>query len=181
MADHPIVSPLAEKQTPVIFPNAIGLSELEAKRRTLKISPFLVASERSFFRRDLNNSDPAGSSGDEPGPITVALAVEDPEYPGPEEVQARIVALSSGSLAYSQLGSLNFYQQSPGNLDLFLNSLTWLEERPETLSVRSKSLYLLPLRMNGFLLIIFCVLFVVLIPLGFFIAGLVVWLRRRHL
>jgi ABC-type uncharacterized transport system involved in gliding motility auxiliary subunit len=181
MADHPIVSPLVEKQTPVIFPNSIGLSELAAKRRTIKVSPFLSASAQSFLRRDLNNSNPAGDSGDDPGPITVALAVEDPEYPGANENQARIVALGSGSLGYSQMGSLNFYQQSPGNLDLFLNSLTWLEDRPETLSVRSKSLYLLPMRMNGFLLVILGLLFVVLIPLGFFIAGLVVWLRRRHL
>jgi ABC-type uncharacterized transport system involved in gliding motility auxiliary subunit len=181
MTDHPIVSPLAEKQTPVIFPNSIGISELDAKRRTLKISPFLTASAQSFLRRDLTNSNPAAGSEDDPGPITLAAAVEDPEYPAENEKQARIVALGSGSLGYSQRGSLNFYQQSPGNLDLFLNSLTWLEDRPETLSVRSKSLFLLPLRMNGFLLVILVVLFVILVPLGFFIAGLAVWLRRRHL
>ncbi|MDR1057960.1 MAG: GldG family protein [Treponema sp.] len=181
MGDHPIVGPLAEKQLPVIFPNSIGLSELDAKRRTIKAAPFLSASEQSFLRRDLNNSNPAGGSGDDPGPVTVAMAVEDPEYPGTGEGQARIVALGSGSLGYSQRGALNFYQQSPGNMDLFLNSLTWLEDRPETLSVRSKSLYLLPMRMNGFLFVVFGLLFVILIPLGFFIAGLVVWLRRRHL
>jgi hypothetical protein len=62
-----------------------------------------------------------------------------------------------------------------------MNSLTWLEDRPENLTVRSKSFFILPLRLNGLQLIIFSVLFVIAIPLGLFIGGFVVWLKRRHL
>jgi ABC-type uncharacterized transport system involved in gliding motility auxiliary subunit len=67
------------------------------------------------------------------------------------------------------------------NRDVFMNSLMWLAERPETISVRSKSMFLLPLSLNLVQLIIFVALFVLIIPLSFFIAGLVTWLKRRHL
>jgi hypothetical protein len=62
-----------------------------------------------------------------------------------------------------------------------MNSLTWLEDRPETISVRSKSVFVLPLRMNMMQIIIFGALFIIAIPLAFFICGLVTWLKRRHL
>jgi ABC-type uncharacterized transport system involved in gliding motility auxiliary subunit len=69
----------------------------------------------------------------------------------------------------------------PGNLDLFMNSLSWLEERPENISVRSKSLYVLPMRLNTLQIVIFGLLFVIVIPLALFAGGLVIWLKRRHL
>jgi ABC-type uncharacterized transport system involved in gliding motility auxiliary subunit len=62
-----------------------------------------------------------------------------------------------------------------------MNSLTWLEDKPENLSVRSKSFFILPMRLNGFQLVIFGLLFVIIIPLAFFVGGLVTWLKRRHL
>ncbi|MDR2101671.1 MAG: ABC transporter, partial [Treponema sp.] len=69
----------------------------------------------------------------------------------------------------------------PGNLDLFMNSLTWLENRPETLTIRSKGMMIFPMRITGMHVIIFGLLFVVVIPLGFFVAGFITWLKRRHL
>jgi ABC-type uncharacterized transport system involved in gliding motility auxiliary subunit len=101
----------------------------------------------------------------------------DPEYIQGNEKQARIAVIAAGSL----LEPINVFQQIPGNLDLFMNSLTWLEDRPEALSVRSKSLFLLPLRLDGLQMIIFGGIFILIIPLAFFVSGLVTWLKRRHL
>jgi ABC-type uncharacterized transport system involved in gliding motility auxiliary subunit len=111
------------------------------------------------------------------GHITIAMAAMDPQYIQGNEKQARIVVIAAASL----LEPISSYQQIPGNLDFFMNSLTWLEDRPEALSVRSKSLFLLPLRLNGLQMVIFSVLFVLIIPLAFFVTGLVTWLKRRHL
>jgi ABC-type uncharacterized transport system involved in gliding motility auxiliary subunit len=68
-----------------------------------------------------------------------------------------------------------------GNRDLFMNSLTWLQDRPENITVRARSLFLLPLRMNLAQIVMFGGLFILIIPAVFFIAGFVTWLKRRHL
>jgi ABC-type uncharacterized transport system involved in gliding motility auxiliary subunit len=109
--------------------------------------------------------------------MNAAAAVIDPEYLQGGEAQTRIVAIASGAL----LEPIIAYQQIPGNLDFFMNSLTWLEDRPEALSVRSKSLFILPMQINGLQILIFGLVFVFLIPLAFFVSGFVTWLRRRHL
>jgi hypothetical protein len=62
-----------------------------------------------------------------------------------------------------------------------MNSLTWLLDRPENITVRSKSLFLMPLTMNLAQIIIFGALFVFIIPAALFITGFVTWLKRRHL
>jgi hypothetical protein len=177
LLEHDITKPLTEKEVPVALPYAMGVSELSTKRRTVKLFPFLVSSKNSWLRTDLNEGSATRVSSDQQGPITVGMAVLDPEYIQGAEKQTRIAVIASGAL----LEPINVFQQLPGNLDLFMNSLTWLEDRPEALSVRSKSLFLLPLRLNGLQMIIFGGIFILIIPLAFFISGLVIWLKRRHL
>jgi hypothetical protein len=174
-AEHDITAALADKTTsPLVVPDAMGISELSTKRRTVEIKPLLVTSPSAFLRTDLNETSSAFTGGDKRGPITLAASAVDPSWVQNNEPQARIVVIASASM-------LPLGQQIPWNQDFFMNSLTWLEDRPEALSVRSKSLFILPLRLNGLQMVIFGLLFVALIPLAFFVTGLVTWLRRRHL
>jgi ABC-type uncharacterized transport system involved in gliding motility auxiliary subunit len=115
-------------------------------------------------------------SSDIPGPITLGMTAMDPSWIQGNEPQARIVVVTCGTLIDPYI-----FQQSPGNIDLFMNSITWLEDRPETLSVRSKSMFLLPMRITAFQMILFGVIIVIIIPLAFFVSGFVIWLKRRHL
>jgi len=174
-SDHDITAPLLDKsRTPLVLYDALSLSTLDTKRRTVEITPLLTSSAGAFLRVDLEDASTAKAASDFSGPLTLAVAVTDPSYVQNDEPQARMVLIGSGAL-------LALSDRVPWNQDLFMNSLTWLEDRPENLTVRSKSLYLLPLRLNGLQPIIFGVLFVILIPVGFFVGGLVIWLRRRHL
>jgi hypothetical protein len=168
---------MIEKNTMMVTPYAMGVSETAAKRRSIKVTPLLLSSTNSWLRTNLDETSQTRVSSDITGPVSVAAAVTDPEYIQGDQAQVRIVAIAAGSL----LEPLSMYGQIPGNLDFFMNSLTWLEDRPEALSVRSKSLFLLPMRINGLQMIIFGLIFVALIPLAFFVSGLVTWLRRRHL
>jgi hypothetical protein len=177
MAEHDITKPLAQKSSLMVLPFPMGISELPTKRRSVGLSPLLTSSQNSWLRTDLNETATIRVGSDIKGPVTVAMAVLDPQYIQGNEKQARIVAVAAASL----LEPISSYQQIPGNVDFFMNSLTWLEDRPEALSVRSKSLYLLPLRLNGLQMIIFGGIFILIIPLAFFITGLVTWLKRRHL
>ncbi|AEF81262.1 GldG family protein [Leadbettera azotonutricia] len=177
MAEHDITKPLSQRSSLIVLPFPMGISELPAKRRSVGLSPLLSSSQNSWLRTDLEETANIRVGSDIKGPITIAMTVMDPQYIQGNEKQARIVVIAAASL----LEPISSYQQIPGNLDFFMNSLTWLEDRPEALAVRSKSLYLLPLRLNGLQMIIFSVVFVLLIPLAFFITGLVTWLKRRHL
>jgi hypothetical protein len=173
---HDIVNPLVEGKSPMVLSFALGISTPDMRRRTVGAFPFLTSSAASYLRTDLDNDSPERSPGDLSGPLNLAVAVQDPEY-SQDGKQTRIVAIGCSVLEPVR----TFMQQLPGNMDLFMNSLTWVENRPENLSVRSRSTFILPMRMSALQMLIFGIAFVVLIPLAFFILALVTWLRRRHL
>jgi hypothetical protein len=168
---HGIVKPLEEKQSPVFNSYAMGISTLDMRRRTTKVEAFLSSSPGSYLQTDLE-SDAPDQGTNIPGPLSLGVAVMDPEY-NEDGPQTRIVALGSSVL--------ELLQMQPANVDLFMNCLTWIEERPDALSIRSRSAYTLPLMMNALPQLIFGLLFVVIIPLSLFVLALVTWLRRRHL
>ena len=179
LPEHDITKPLTDQRTPVLLAFSMGVSETPAKRRSVELKPLFASSANSFLRTDLENNSATIVGSDKPGPITVGMTATDPYWidPNNPQPQARITAIACGSL----LEPVSYFGQIPGNIDLFMNSITWLNDRPETLTVRSKSMFLLPMRINQLLMIAYGVGFVIIIPLGFFISGFVIWLRRRHL
>jgi uncharacterized membrane protein (Fun14 family) len=178
LRDHDITNPLSDKtKTPVVLLEAMSLSELATKRRSVEIKPLMTSSASAFLRTDINETSYAKVAADIPGPLTLGAAITDPSWidPNKPEPQARIVAIGCGSLLNIAASGFD------ANRDVFMNSLTWLQDRPETISVRSKSLFVLPMRLTLVQIIIFGGLFIAVIPLAFFIAGFVTWLKRRHL
>ena len=176
LSDHEIARPLADKtRTPVVLFEAMALSELETRRRTVELTPLMTSSSSAFLRSDLEDTSTSRQPSDASGPLVLGMAVRDPSWIQGDEPQARIVAIGGGTLLPLAI------QGFDANRDLFMNSLTWLDDRPETISVRSKSLFIMPLRMNLVQIIIFGALFVFVIPMAFFATGFVTWLKRRHL
>ncbi|MDL2229841.1 GldG family protein [Treponema sp. OttesenSCG-928-L16] len=176
LTDHDITKPLMDKsRTPVVLVEAMPLSMLNTTRRSVEIKPLMTSSASSFLRTDLNDNSQYRAPSDISGPLTLGVAVTDPSWIQGNEPQARIVAIGSGSLLPIAM------QGFDANRDLFMNSVAWLQDRPETISVRSKSLFLLPLRLNLVQIIIFAGLFVFIIPMAFFVTGFITWLKRRHL
>ena len=179
MVDHDITKPLANKSsTPVLLQGAMAISELDTKRRSLEVTRLMKTSPLAYLRTDLRNTSTFKLPADISGPLILGAAVKDPSWidPNKPQPQARIVAISCSNMLVisAQLGV-------DANKDLFMNSLTWLQDKPETISVRSKSTFLLPLRLNLVQIIIFGGLFIFIIPVAFFITGFVTWLKRRHL
>ena len=175
--DHEITKPLMDKnKTPVILLESMPLSILETRRRTIQVSPLMASSPNAFLRTDLEEDSADKKPSDISGLQIFGAAAADPSWVQDDEKQTRIVAIGCGSLLpiYTFLGF-------EANRDLFMNSLTWLEDRPGTISVRSKSILQMPMRLNMTQIIIFGTLFIFVIPVGFFVTGLVTWLKRRHL
>ena len=176
MSNHEITLPLRQQNTPVILQFAEGIETLDVKRRTIEVTPLMSTSRESFLRTDLANNSPDLSDSDKPGPVVLAVAVREP-VEGAADRETRIVAIGSGTM----LEPMNLFGQIPGNIDIFMNGITWIQDRPETLAVRSKSLVTFPMNVSGMHIIIFGLLFVLVIPLALFGAGLFTWLKRRHL
>jgi len=176
LTDHDITKPLMDKsKTPVVLYEAMPLLTLDTKRRTVDIKPLMTSSAGAFLRTDIDQNSEAKLPQDISGPFIIGAAVMDPSWIQGDEPQTRIVAIGSGLL-------LNFAAQGfDANRDVFMNSLTWLQDRPENITVRSKSLFILPMRLNLVQIIIFGVLFIFIIPVAFFTGGFVSWMKRRHL
>ena len=177
MLEHDITKPLMDKsRTPVVMPMAMSVTNLDTKKRSTEIVPLMTTSPRAYLRTNLEETATIRVPSDVPGPLTLGVAVKDPSWIQGSEPQTRIIILGSGSL-------LPFYAQygMEANRDLFMNSFAWLQDRPETISVRSKSLFILPLRLNMAQIIIFGGLFILIIPMAFFVTGFITWLKRRHL
>jgi len=178
LADHDITRTLRDKsRTPVVLWEAMSISTLDTKRRTVEINEIMTSSASAFLRTEIDVFSYDRLATDMQGPLTLAIAATDPYWldPNRPEPQARIVAIGCGTL-------LNMANNGfDANRDVFINSLVWLNDRPETITVRSKSLFILPLRLNMIQVIIFGGLFVFVIPVAFFVTGFVTWLKRRHL
>jgi hypothetical protein len=176
LAEHEILEPLSEERIPVMFPISMPVEPVEPRRRTLTLEPLLTSSEDSWLRTDLESDQTERIEGDVDGPHTLAMAVWDRDSDTGESTTRIIV---TGSANY--LGPIGPYGTVRGNTEFFLNSASWLHNRQDTISIRPKFTFLLPMNLNQAQILIFSGVFIVLIPLGLFVGALVVWLRRRHL
>jgi ABC-type uncharacterized transport system involved in gliding motility auxiliary subunit len=112
-----------------------------------------------------------------PGPHVIAWAVERQQYNDGDPESYRLVVMGNSIF----LGAIPPYGQIKGNIDYFLNALAWVNERSETISIRSKSIFRVPMRLSTRQIIIYSSVLIILIPAAFLLTGLTVWLRRRHL
>jgi ABC-2 type transport system permease protein len=173
LEDHPMLAPLRDNKLNILFPNSMALEELDIKKRNMELTPLLSTSDKSWLRTEQNGNVNKIPS-DLPGPHTVAYSVKDKFN---EKEGVRLVVCGNGRF----LTPLPPYGQLKGNIEFFINSLSWVSNRSETISIRSKSLFTLPMRMSGLQVFIYSGIVVILIPALILIAGLVIWLRRRNL
>ena len=173
--DHDILKPLKTQKYPVSFPNSLALQESPVKKRNLEIVSLLTSSPDSWLRTDLASQSATRTANEEKGPFTLGYATkvlqEDPTAKG-----TRMVVLASSIFINPQNPVM-----TPGNSELFLNSLSWVQNRKEGQGLHPKASFMLPLTLDGLQTLVFLFLFVVLIPLGVLVTGLVIWLKRRHL
>ncbi|NLA85296.1 MAG: GldG family protein [Clostridiales bacterium] len=172
---HEIINPIKNNNLPMFLPGAHALKEAETLRTTLTIETLLETSDKAFGR-PATSSDTSleKQAGDLEGPLKLAVAIEDNVYnlAANETYKARLVVI--GNSDFLDVGL-------EGGSNLFMNSLNWIYERKDTISIRPKSLTYQPLTVTGMQLRIYGALALIIVPLICLIAGLAVWLRRRNL
>ncbi|MBM7582513.1 hypothetical protein JOD02_001370 [Caldicoprobacter guelmensis] len=176
MESHSILSPLKSGQMYVFAPHSQSIEVLEMKRRTLTIEPLLVTSDKAWAKTNLEAKTIEKEEQDLEGPFNIAVAITDKIYQDNETKETRVLVVANTNILNSRLVS-----QVPGNVNFLLNSLNWLRDREESISIRPKSLTTPRLRISAYQQLIFSGIVVVLIPLIVLASGLTVWLRRRHL
>ncbi|MGQ9837167.1 MAG: GldG family protein [Cyanobacteriota bacterium] len=179
--DHPITAPLAAQRLMTLFPLARSVTTEE--QAGIQVTPLLRTSPQSWGETslDLENTplqfDP---DSDKPGPVTLAIALTrnsknsevDAEQES-ESPEARFVVI--GNVNFAVNGNL----QQQGNRDLFLNTLNWLTEQTDQISIRPKSITNRRLTLTGRNLNLLVLGSTVLLPLLALGSGAALWWQRR--
>ncbi len=178
MPHHSITSALNSNDLLVLFPVSQAVEELEIKKRSIKIEPLLISSEKSFGKVDITSDNRDQTLGDPDGPFNLAVAIMDE---GEREGQGSKAIVTASSFFLYPQEVLPVRLTQPGNYDFLFNCLNWLQGKEELISISAKNLIQFSLRINQMQFFIYAGITVILIPLLILGFGLVIWLRRRHL
>lgn len=182
IADHEITSPITEGGYSVEMYAARSIEILSQKRDTLEIVPLLTTSDAAFGETDLTNVNVnAADSEDIPGPMNLAVAVTDHWYEGETEHSAHLMVVGSSTFIQTVQTSFGNVEPTPGNVDLFMNTLGWMTGVDQGISIRPVDLKVTALQLTGSQTYVYAFIAVLLIPLAAVGAGIYVFLRRRHL
>jgi ABC-2 type transport system permease protein len=172
---HEIHAPFGEREPLILLPGARSIERLELRNRELEIRSLLGSSPNSWTKSGYR---PGGSlvrtKNDAVGPFAMAAAINEPDA-GEGKKGARLIVAGSDFLEPSIVA--NF----PDNIEFFVNALEWLVREKSSIVIPAKSVRKPALEIDSGHAIPFALLEAVLMPLLVLGAGLLVWLRRRHL
>lgn len=172
-ADHEITASLSGSSA-IYTDYAQPIYQLEDKRNTLTITPFLTTSDGSWLRTDLSNElrDEKIDS-DVDGPFDIAVTITDSTNEG----QGQIVLFAT----YNLLGSA-YVDTAYGyaNADVFVNSINYLCSLQTSINIATKSTSMPSNTATSGQLRVSMMVFVISIPVVILIAGFGIWIRRRR-
>ncbi len=153
-----------------------ALKETEIKKQGLQIKPLMTTSNSSFIKSDnLENMSMNKEEGDIEGPFNLAYAVTDSSYTDTSHT-TKVVISGNFYMLSSEIDSI----VNGTGATFLMDSIKWLDEGAETVSIKSKSLYSDSLVIaEGDKTKIQIVSWAV-IPGALFLCGFVVWIIRRN-
>ncbi len=175
-AEHEITRELRERS---LFPLVRSVSAAESPRSAIEVTELVKTSPSSWAETDLGGVFDGGTAAldveDRRGPISIAAAaqIDLTQLNKPSGGDARIVAIGSVEFADNQNLEGTFF-----NRDLFLNSVGWLADQSDLLSIRPRGVRASRVsftRDEGTLIFYLSVL---VIPEMLLMLGLYVWWRR---
>lgn len=176
IAAHEVSSVVRENKLPIVIPYAQWIETSSIKSNILTVTPLLTTSSSSYAKTNHESTVMEKEEGDVDGPFNVAVIVEKTDPYGVKENDVRIAVYSSCYFATQTAGY-------GGNGDLFLQTVRWMQNADtNVVSVVGKSMAedRLIIRTQAQALLA-CGVVVIVIPVLVLAAGIVVWLRRRHL
>lgn len=173
--NHDITKPLVDNKLNIILPYTQAIENLQQKNANTKITPLLTTSNSAYAKVN-NESTIAKESGDIEGPFNLAVLIEDNWFNDSESYQSKVVVISSPTLFDSGTNQIS----SGANLDFFMNTVNFLVDRQDSISIRSKSLATEYLQLDQTQALIIIAIALIIIPIIIFAIGIVIWLRRKN-
>lgn len=175
--DHEILEVLKKNGYPVAMPNAgqLILPDAPVDRYTT-LTPILTSSDQSWLREDLGNNSMTKAEGEKSGPFTLGVLVDRQEG---ENTESRVrMAIFNSANFMTMDESLSSY----ANGDMLLNAMNWMTGTSNDFYIRGKTLASpILLLTSGAQLYTLIILLGPVLILAILAAGVVVYLRRRHL
>ncbi len=168
---HDITSSLKTGSTYVVAPQASGLKKSDSARSTIEVSPLLTTSDKAYSKTDVSSTKAEKESKDIDGPFNLGLAVTE-KY---NDKEAKLIVYGSPVLIDESTVSVS----SLGNLDLFLNTVNYVTDKKDTLSVRTVSTEQQYLNVTASKATLWSILIVGVLPILVLCSGGYVVLRRR--
>ncbi len=166
---HPITQNFTRSMT--IFPQARSVKVIPASGSGVNASTLLTASPESWGETDLKEGvEPTLDDKDTKGPVTLGAVAS--KSLG-ENKETRLVVIGDSDFASNQ--AFRFQR----NGDLFANSINWLAQDEDLISIRPKTATNRSVTMSGAQLNTFWWLVVVVLPLGIIGIGTFIWWKRR--
>ena len=167
IASHDITEPLIEGRYYVLAPLAQPI--LETEDSDAAVSPLLKTSDSAYAKAaGLAMESTEKEEGDADGAFTVAAASELGE--------GRMVWIASARLMEDNVNAM----VSGGNSDLFMNSLDWMCDQQETISIRSKSMDEQGLTLTQAQSSFWSIVLLGVIPGAILMVGIVIVMRRKR-
>lgn len=157
--DHDITKPLLERNYFVLT----ALSHPIDIAQGAEVSQVLTTTDKGYRVALKDNGEFDEESAIGPEEITLGVSINSGD--------GQIVWYSATSMLESQMGA---------NIDLLLNSINWMCEREDVVTVHAKSLDVEYLTVNTLAARMLNVLFIFIIPVAIIAFGVVVWVKRRR-
>ena len=179
VADYPFHPITRDFDTLTLFPVARGLESNDAG--DWDSTPFLETLPRSWAESgELSGEITLDPGEDIAGPLTLGLALDrnldsetDEETEHPDRRQRVVVIGDADFLSDSYLGQ-------GGNLDLGLNIVNWLSHDDALINIPAKTAPDRQLQLSSTAQAVIGFGFLLVLPLGLLLCGLIIWWRRRR-
>ena len=168
-----ITDSLIEENYFAIMPVSLGLTVAEDSSNGT-VTQLMTTSESSFSKLagyDLTTYEK--EEGDIDGPFSLAAIATDTLEDGSE---SHVIWVGSTSLLDDQYNQ----QVSGANQDFFLNCVGWTCEGEEGVSIHAKQITTEYLTMSASTASMLTLLLVAVLPAGYLLFGLRIWIRRKH-
>ena len=167
-----ITEPLSESGYFVLSPISHAIKETDEDEGT-DVTKLLTTSSKAYLKENIQDGSTIEKSPeDKTGTYTLGVAITK-ETDGNT---GRIVWYSGQLMASSQVNQM----VSGGNQDLLLNSINWMCDRTENITIHAKELDTEYLNVSTKASRLWSTIFIFVIPAAVIALGVYVWMKRRR-
>ena len=161
---------LSKANSYVLMPVAQAVEKLEYKRDTVTIESLLTTSDSAYVKTNVNGTLEK-EDGDAEGPFDVGVAVTESVDKG----ETKLIYLTSANLFSQQVDAM----VSGNNVKLLANSVSWMCDQEQSVSIPSKSTQISYLTVTAASARMWGMVTIGLLPVLCLVLGGGIWFKRR--